>query len=132
LITRTILGEDYRSLSSSLRSFLHSPVTSSFLGPDIRRQCLWNLKWQDDDHTRFSIAFGFVALQLNVLNLLPRHTQTRIHSMYVNAVCTIAVTNMAMMRRWSLTIQHRLSVYYRDRFLRIYYYYYYYYCYYYR
>jgi len=34
-ITRTILGEDYRSLSSSLCSFLYSPVTSSLLGPNI-------------------------------------------------------------------------------------------------
>jgi len=34
-ITRTILGEEYRSLCSSLRSFLHSPVTSSLLGPNI-------------------------------------------------------------------------------------------------
>ena len=34
-ITRTILGEEYRSLSSSLCSFLHSPVTSSLLGPNI-------------------------------------------------------------------------------------------------
>ena len=33
LITRTILGE-YRSLSPSLCSFLHSPVTSSLLGPN--------------------------------------------------------------------------------------------------
>ena len=32
-ITRTILVEEYRSLSSSLYSFLHSPVTSSLLGP---------------------------------------------------------------------------------------------------
>ena len=32
-ITRTILCEQYRSLSSSLCSFLHSPVTSSLLGP---------------------------------------------------------------------------------------------------
>ena len=31
-ITRTILSEEYRSLSSSLCSFLHSPVTSSLLG----------------------------------------------------------------------------------------------------
>jgi hypothetical protein len=30
--TRTILGEGYRSFSSSLCSFLHSPVTSSLLG----------------------------------------------------------------------------------------------------
>jgi len=30
----TIFGEQYRSLSSSLCSFLHSPVTSSLLGPN--------------------------------------------------------------------------------------------------
>ena len=34
-ITRIIFGEKYRSLSSSLCSFLHSPITSSFLGPNI-------------------------------------------------------------------------------------------------
>ena len=34
-ITRTILGEENRSLSSSLCSFLHSLVTSSLLGPNI-------------------------------------------------------------------------------------------------
>ena len=34
-ITRTILGEEYKSLSSSLCSLLHSPVTSSLLGPNI-------------------------------------------------------------------------------------------------
>ena len=33
--TRNILGEDYRSLSSSLCSFLHSTVNSSHLGPNI-------------------------------------------------------------------------------------------------
>ena len=33
--TRTIFGEQYRSLSSSLCSFLHSPVTPSLLGPNI-------------------------------------------------------------------------------------------------
>jgi len=35
LITRIICGEEYRSLSLSLCSFLHSPVTSSLLGPNI-------------------------------------------------------------------------------------------------
>ena len=35
LITRTILGEQYRSLSSSLCSFLHSPVTPSLLRQNI-------------------------------------------------------------------------------------------------
>ena len=34
-IARTILGEEYKSLSSSLCSFLHSLVTSSLLGPNI-------------------------------------------------------------------------------------------------
>ena len=34
-ITRTISGEQYRSLSSSLCNFLHSPVTPSLLGPNI-------------------------------------------------------------------------------------------------
>ena len=34
-ITQTILGEQCRSLSSSLYNFLHSPVTSSLLGPNI-------------------------------------------------------------------------------------------------
>ena len=33
--TRTILGKEYKSFSSSLCSLLHSPVTSSLLGPNI-------------------------------------------------------------------------------------------------
>jgi len=35
LVLRKIFCEQYRSLSSSLCSFLHSPVTSSLLGPNI-------------------------------------------------------------------------------------------------
>ena len=34
-ITRTILGQEYKSFSSSLCNLLHSPVTSSLLGPNI-------------------------------------------------------------------------------------------------
>ena len=34
-ITHTMLGEEYKSFSSSLCNFLHSPVTSSLLGPNI-------------------------------------------------------------------------------------------------
>src|SRR5215468_2938119 len=34
LTTYTILGEEYRSFSFSLCNFLHSPVTSSLLGPN--------------------------------------------------------------------------------------------------
>ena len=34
-ITRAILGEEYTSFSSSLCNLLHSPITSSLLGPNI-------------------------------------------------------------------------------------------------
>ena len=34
-ITRTILCEEYKSFSSSLCNLLHSPITSSLLGPNI-------------------------------------------------------------------------------------------------
>jgi len=42
LITRTVMGEEYRSLRSSLRSFLHSPVTSSLLGSNILLNTLFS------------------------------------------------------------------------------------------
>ena len=48
-ITRTILGEEYKSFSSSLCILLHSPVTSSLLGPNI----LLN--------TMFSNTFSFLS-----------------------------------------------------------------------
>jgi hypothetical protein len=41
-ITRTIFGEQYRSLISSLCSFLHSPITSSLLGPNILLNTLFS------------------------------------------------------------------------------------------
>jgi hypothetical protein len=42
LITRTILGEKYRSLCSSLCSFLPYTVTSSLLGPNILLSTLFS------------------------------------------------------------------------------------------
>ena len=48
-ITRTLLGEEYKSFSYSLYSLHHSPVTSSFLGPNI----LLN--------TMFSNTFSFLS-----------------------------------------------------------------------
>ena len=43
IITRKILGQAYRTLSTSLCSFLHSPVTSSLLSPNILLGTLfWN------------------------------------------------------------------------------------------
>jgi len=41
-ITRKLFGEQYRSLSPSLRSFLHSPVTSSLLVPNILLSTLFS------------------------------------------------------------------------------------------
>ena len=41
-ITQTILGEQYRPLSSPLCSFLHSLVTSSLLGPNILLNALFS------------------------------------------------------------------------------------------
>jgi hypothetical protein len=42
LITRILLSEEYRSLSSSLCSFLHSPVSLSLLGPSILLNALFS------------------------------------------------------------------------------------------
>ena len=42
VITQKILHEEYRSLSSSLCSFHHSPVTSSLLGPNILLSILFS------------------------------------------------------------------------------------------
>ena len=42
LITRTIFSEEYRSLSSSLYSFLHSPVISALVGPNILLSTLFS------------------------------------------------------------------------------------------
>ena len=58
-ITHTILGDEYRSLSSSLCSLLHSPVTSSLLGPNI----LLN--------TIFSNTLSFLLRYYRLLFFLP-------------------------------------------------------------
>ena len=41
-ITRTILGEEYKSFSSSLCNLLHSPVASSILGPNIHLNTMFS------------------------------------------------------------------------------------------
>ena len=41
-ITSTILGEEYKSFSSSLCNLLHSPITSSLLGPNIHLNAMFS------------------------------------------------------------------------------------------
>jgi hypothetical protein len=60
-ITRKILGEDYRSLSSSLWSFLHFPVTSSLLCSNI----LLNTIFSNTLNLRFSVNFSDQVSQLH-------------------------------------------------------------------
>ena len=64
-ITRKVLGEEYRLLSYSLCSFLHSPVTSSLLGPNILLNILFsktlNLRSSLSASDQVSHPYQFVA-----------------------------------------------------------------------
>ena len=76
-ITRKILGEEYRSLSSSLCSFLHFPVTSSLLGPNILLNTLFLTVWRLTTHIWVvphrlhpNVAFYIFIQQIYVLDIL--------------------------------------------------------------
>ena len=69
-ITRTIFGEQHRSLSSSLRNFLHSPVTSS-LGPNI----LLNTLFSNNLRLRSSLSVSNQLLVHHVTSRLYLKTQ---------------------------------------------------------
>ena len=49
-ITRAVLGEEYKSFSSSLCNLLHSPVTSSLLGPNTDTLYLYVITLRDGKH----------------------------------------------------------------------------------
>ena len=74
-ITRTIFGEEYRSLSSSLCSFLHSLVTSSLLGPNILLNTLFSntlslrssLNMSDQLYQCPVLAFNYISYQRNII-----------------------------------------------------------------
>ena len=51
-ITLTILGEEYKSFSSSLCILLHSPVTSSLLGPQVKKK---SESWHNATKCLFSV-----------------------------------------------------------------------------
>jgi len=77
-ITRTILGEEYSSLSSSLCSFLHSPVTSSLLGPNILLNILFSntlsllssLNVSDQVSHPYKITGNIIILYILIFKLL--------------------------------------------------------------
>ena len=66
-ITRTILGEEYKSFSSSLCSLLHSTVTASLLSPNIL-------------NTMFSNNLSF----LSSCNVSDQHCQENFSSVAIN------------------------------------------------
>ena len=83
LITRTLLGEEYKSLSSSLCSFLHSPVTSPFLVPNI----LFNNLFSN------TLPLGsFLAVSDQVLKPIPSNGRNN-SSVYLNRRKTLSLRN---------------------------------------
>ena len=77
-ITRTILGEQYKSFSSSLCNLLHSPVTSSLLGRNILH------------NTMFSNTLSFLS-SCNVSDQVSHPYKRRNISTALNYTCSFLV-----------------------------------------
>jgi len=77
LITRIILGEEYRSLSFSLCSLLHSPVSLSLLGPNILLNTLFSntlslhssLNVKDQVSHPYKTTGKIIVLYILILNI---------------------------------------------------------------
>ena len=84
-ITQTNFSEQYRSLSSSLCSFLHSPVTWSLLGTNIPFNTLFS--------NTFSLRYS-----LNVSDQVahPYRTRKRIHSSKRCGSCVVTLCTMSI------------------------------------
>jgi hypothetical protein len=85
------LGEEYRSLSSSLCSFLHSPVTSSLIGPNKAYALLNKYRVIPSvldprkseylkDYKFFTLIFCKYILYLKILNIFICKYITKIYS----------------------------------------------------
>ena len=61
--TRTIFGKEYSSLSSSLRNFIHSPVTSSLIGPNT----LLNTLFSNTVSLRSTLNVSVLVTQMQML-----------------------------------------------------------------
>jgi hypothetical protein len=72
LITQIIFGEEYSSLSSSLCSFMHSSVSLSLVGPNIRL----NTPFSDTFSLRFSLYVSdqVSSLPVQILSSHGSHT----------------------------------------------------------
>ena len=73
-ITRTILGEEYKSFSSSLCSLLHSPVTSSLLGPNILLNTMFSntLSFLSSRNVSDQVSHPYLLLMLNTIRINTR------------------------------------------------------------
>ena len=85
LTARTIFGDKYRSLSSSLHSFHHSSVTSSLLGPNIFFSTLFSntlnlcssLYVSNQISQPYKTTGKFIVLNILSLNLLTANCTTK-------------------------------------------------------
>ena len=76
--TATILGKEYRSLSSSLCNFLHSPVTSTLLGPNTLLSTLFSntlslrssLSVSDQDSHPYRTTGNIIVLLILIFKFL--------------------------------------------------------------
>jgi len=77
MITRKILDEQYRSLSSLLHSFLHSPITSFLLGPNILIKTLFSntisLLSSFNVSDQVSVRLGWSSVRVAGYSLQPGH-----------------------------------------------------------
>ena len=69
-IARTILDEEYRSLSSSLCSVPHYPVISSLWGPNILLSLRSPLMWVPEFHTHAKQQADFMFLYIIIFTFL--------------------------------------------------------------
>ena len=84
-ITCTLLGEEYRSLSSLLCSLLHSPITSSLLGPNILLNTtlsntlsfLSSLNVSDQASHPYKTTGNIIVLYIFILNFLDSNLEDK-------------------------------------------------------